>query len=145
MATNDTAFAAALRACRGQFLIVGLFSGAANLLQLAIPLYTMQVFDRVLAARSADTLLWLTLSALSAPPWCMDQRCGRSTASWRPALFRAHAMRTYSGRPRSSMRFSASAAIATSVARRLSVCERSPSPITRFQRPISASTKARQL
>jgi Transposase zinc-ribbon domain len=37
------------------------------------------------------------------------------------------------------------AAIATSVARRPSVCERSPSPITRFQRPISASTKARQL
>jgi ABC-type protease/lipase transport system fused ATPase/permease subunit len=66
MATNDTAFAAALRACRGQFLAVGLFSGAVNLLQLTIPLYMVQVFDRVLAARSADTLLWLTLVALAA-------------------------------------------------------------------------------
>jgi Transposase DDE domain len=65
--------------------------------------------------------------------------------AWSPTRVPGHAMRTYSGRPRSSMRFSAPAAIATSVARRPSVCERSPSPITRFQRPISASTKARRL
>jgi ABC-type protease/lipase transport system fused ATPase/permease subunit len=64
--TTDTALSAALRACRGQFLAVGLFSGAVNLLQLTIPLYMMQVFDRVVAARSADTLLWLTLIALAA-------------------------------------------------------------------------------
>ncbi len=65
--------------------------------------------------------------------------------AWSPTRVPGHAMRTYSGRPRSSMRFSASAAMATSVARRPSVRERSPSPMTRFQRPISASTKARQL
>jgi ATP-binding cassette, subfamily C, type I secretion system permease/ATPase len=65
-ATTDTALSAALRACRGQFLAVGLFSGAANLLQLAIPLYTVQAFHRMLAARSADSLLWLTLLAPAA-------------------------------------------------------------------------------
>ena len=37
------------------------------------------------------------------------------------------------------MRFSTSAAMATSTAWRPSVCERSPSPITRFQREMSAS------
>ena len=45
---------------------------------------------------------------------------------------RAHSMRTYSGRPRSSMWFSTPTAMATSVACRPSVCERSVSPITRL-------------
>ncbi len=56
-----------------------------------------------------------------------------------------HAMRTYSGRPRSSMRFSTSAAIATSVACRSFVCERNPSPMTRFHRDASDSTRATHL
>src|SRR4051812_46912756 len=56
-----------------------------------------------------------------------------------------HATRTYSGRPSSSIRFSTLAAIATSLACRPSVCERSPSPITRFHLEMSASTRARQL
>src|SRR4051812_41936526 len=54
-------------------------------------------------------------------------------------------MRTYSGRPRSSMRFSTSAAMDTSVACRPSVRDRRPSPMTRFQRATSDSTRARQL
>ncbi|SDE64711.1 hypothetical protein SAMN04487779_10842 [Belnapia rosea] len=62
-----------------------------------------------------------------------------------PAHVRDHAMRTYSGRPSSSIRFSTPAAMATSVACRPSVCERSPSPMTRFHREISAPTRARQL
>ena len=41
------------------------------------------------------------------------------------------------------MRLSACTAMATSVARRSSVRERSASPITRFQRPIAASTLER--
>src|SRR3954464_2649330 len=53
-------------------------------------------------------------------------------------------MRTYSGHPSSNIRFSTSAAMA-SLAYRSSVCERSPSPMTRFQREISHSTRARQL
>ena len=49
-----------------------------------------------------------------------------------PILARGHAMRTDSGRPSSSMRFSTPTAMATSVACRPSVCERSVSPITRL-------------
>ena len=55
-----------------------------------------------------------------------------------PTRVPGHAMRTYSGRPSSSIRFSTSAAMATSVACRPSVWKRSPSPMTRFQREISA-------
>jgi hypothetical protein len=62
-----------------------------------------------------------------------------------PAHVRDHAMRTYSGRPNSSIRFSTLAAIATSVVWRPSVCDRSPSPMTRFHLEISASIKARLL
>src|SRR3954462_4400588 len=62
-----------------------------------------------------------------------------------PTRVQDHTMRTYSGRPSSSIRFSTSAAMATSLACRPSVCERSPSPMTRFQREMSDSTRARQL
>jgi hypothetical protein len=44
----------------------------------------------------------------------------------------AHARRTDSGRPSSSIRFRARTAMATSVARRQSIREQSPSPITRL-------------
>src|SRR4051794_36437173 len=47
----------------------------------------------------------------------MDRGCGRAE----PRPCRGHAMRTYSGHPSSSIRFSTSAAIATSVACRPSV------------------------
>jgi len=50
-----------------------------------------------------------------------------------------HAVRTCSGRPRSNMRFSTSAAMATSVSCRPSVWKRSASPITRLKRAMSAS------
>src|SRR6478609_10296065 len=72
---------------------------------------------------------------------CTDGQC-RCTE---PRPCRGHTMRTYSGRPSSSMRFSTLTAMATSLACRPSVCERSLSPITRFQREMSASTRARQL
>ena len=61
-----------------------------------------------------------------------------------PTRVPGYAMRTYSGRPSSSIRFRTLAAMATSLACRPSVCERSPSPRTRFQREISHSTRARQ-
>jgi hypothetical protein len=57
-----------------------------------------------------------------------------------PNLIFRHTRRTCFGRPSSSMRFST--AMATSVARRRSVCERSASPVTRLKRLMSASTRA---
>jgi len=56
----------ALRACRKQFFLVGVFSGVVNLLQLTTSVYMMQVFDRVLASRSLDTLYFLSLIAIGA-------------------------------------------------------------------------------
>src|SRR4051812_22387598 len=62
-----------------------------------------------------------------------------------PTRVAGYAVRTYSGRPKSNIRFRTLVAMATSVACRPSVCERSPPPITHFQRAISASPRARQL
>jgi ATP-binding cassette subfamily C protein/ATP-binding cassette subfamily C protein EexD len=55
----------ALQTCRRAFILVAVFSAVINLLFLTIPLYLMQVFDRVLTSRSFDTLLYLTLIALA--------------------------------------------------------------------------------
>ena len=57
---------AARRASLRPLLVTGLFSVAVNLLVLTGPLYMMQVFDRVLASRSVDTLIYLTAVALFA-------------------------------------------------------------------------------
>ena len=63
---TETPLARAMAACRAQFIAVGLFSGVVNLLQLTVSLYMMQVFDRVLATRNLNTLLYLTLIAIAA-------------------------------------------------------------------------------
>jgi len=56
----------ALRACRQALVVVGGFSLVMNLLMLAMPLYMMQVFDRVLTGQNLDTLAFLTLLAVVA-------------------------------------------------------------------------------
>jgi PrtD family type I secretion system ABC transporter len=60
------AIAAALGECRRAFLAVGLFSLCLNLLLLAVPLYSFQIFDRVLTSRSQDTLILLSIAAVGA-------------------------------------------------------------------------------
>lgn len=45
-------------------MVAALFGVIANVLMLAVPLYALQVMDRVLASRSLDTLLVLTLGVL---------------------------------------------------------------------------------
>jgi ABC-type protease/lipase transport system fused ATPase/permease subunit len=55
----------AWRRCRPALIAAALFSGILNLLTLALPLHSMQVMDRVLASRSQDTLIFLTLAALA--------------------------------------------------------------------------------
>src|SRR6478672_7661884 len=64
--TSQTPLQRALRACRKQFLLVGVFSGVVNLLQLTTSVYMMQVFDRVLATRVLDTLVYLSIIAIGA-------------------------------------------------------------------------------
>jgi ATP-binding cassette subfamily C protein/ATP-binding cassette subfamily C protein EexD len=60
----DTPLRRALAACRKQFILVGVFSGVVNMLQLTTSIYMMQVFDRVLATRILDTLLYLSIIAV---------------------------------------------------------------------------------
>src|SRR4051812_37386479 len=63
---TQTPLQRALGACRKQFILVGVFSGVVNLLQLTTSIYMMQVFDRVLASRILDTLYYLSGIAIAA-------------------------------------------------------------------------------
>jgi ATP-binding cassette subfamily C protein len=56
----------AWRSCRRSLIAVGLFSIAINVLMLTVPLYMIQVFDRVLSSGSVDTLIMLSVVALGA-------------------------------------------------------------------------------
>ncbi len=60
-----------------------------------------------------------------------------------PSLAWGQAMRTEIGRPRSSIRLSAWMATSTSVARRWSMRERSPSPTTCLNLPMVTSARVR--
>jgi ATP-binding cassette subfamily C protein PrsD len=54
----------ALRACRGAFVGVGLFSGMINILMLTGAIFMLEVYDRVLPSRSIPTLVGLAILAL---------------------------------------------------------------------------------
>ncbi|HEX6979324.1 MAG TPA: type I secretion system permease/ATPase, partial [Alphaproteobacteria bacterium] len=45
---------------------IGAFSFFVHLLVLAVPLYSLQVYDRILSSRSEETLVWLTLITVLA-------------------------------------------------------------------------------
>lgn len=64
--TDRNVIRGALRQCRPAFLWIAGFSAVINVLMLTVAIYMMQVYDRVLTSRSTDTLLFLTLAALSA-------------------------------------------------------------------------------
>lgn len=55
-----------MSACCRALLFVAIFSFFVNLLMLVVPLYMLQLFDRVILGRSEATLLYLTLIALFA-------------------------------------------------------------------------------
>lgn len=57
---------AALGATRADWVHVGIFSAAVNLLMLTGSLYMLQVYDRVLTSRSTATLVGVSLIALAA-------------------------------------------------------------------------------
>jgi PrtD family type I secretion system ABC transporter len=54
---------AALSACRFGYVVVLTFGFVINMLMLAMPLYMIQVFDRVLSSQHVETLLFLTVAA----------------------------------------------------------------------------------
>lgn len=55
-----------LKASYTSFFYVGIFSFIVNMLLLTVPLYMLQIFDRVLASQNYDTLIYLTLIAIGA-------------------------------------------------------------------------------
>jgi PrtD family type I secretion system ABC transporter len=55
-----------LKQCKSYFIHAAFFSLFINLLMLTLPLYMLQVFDRVITSRSGETLLMLTLAAVFA-------------------------------------------------------------------------------
>src|SRR5258705_4987089 len=61
MSPPQTPLEATLRACAGSLGLVLAYSCSYNLLLLAPSIYLLQIYDRVLSSRSADTLLMLTL------------------------------------------------------------------------------------
>jgi ATP-binding cassette, subfamily C, bacterial EexD len=66
MATERSTLREALRACRASMGTAMMFSFFINLLTLTVPLYIMEIFQRVLISRSAETLVLLTVMALIA-------------------------------------------------------------------------------
>src|SRR3954465_10624486 len=59
-------FLTALRACSPHFASAALFSFGVNILYLAMPIYMLQVYDRVLSSGSVPTLVMLTIALLLA-------------------------------------------------------------------------------
>jgi len=59
--SRQTPLEVALRACAGSLGLVFAYGCSYNLLLLAPSIYLLQIYDRVLSSRSADTLLMLTL------------------------------------------------------------------------------------
>jgi ABC-type protease/lipase transport system fused ATPase/permease subunit len=63
---TETVLSRMIGFCKTQLLLVGLFSGMVNLLQLTVSLYMMQIFDRVITTRNVNTLVYLSLIAGTA-------------------------------------------------------------------------------
>lgn len=61
---NSATYHATTAACRRVLSYAGFFSLFVNLLQLTVPIYMMQLLDRVLSSRSYETLGWLTVLAV---------------------------------------------------------------------------------
>lgn len=56
----------AIASCHSEIVSAAVFSFFINMLMLSMPLYMLQLFDRVLSSRSEETLILLTAAALGA-------------------------------------------------------------------------------
>ena len=74
------------------FVYAGLFSMFINLLQLVPVLYMLQIFDRVIASRSDETLVVLTIGAVLADIYRPNSKINRTEFD---ALFKAHSDEWY--------------------------------------------------
>ncbi len=62
---NSSFLKSTLAACKKAFIYVAIFSFFINLLYLIVPIYMLQIFDRVLPSFSYDTLIYLTIIAVA--------------------------------------------------------------------------------
>lgn len=60
-AGGDTLFSRTLKRCVGGLAAAAVFGIVVNILYLTVPIYTIEIYDRVLSSRSLDTLAMLTL------------------------------------------------------------------------------------
>ncbi len=61
----EAALKSVVAGCRKAFTAVGLFSLAINLLMLIVPLYMMQMYDRVISSGNVNTLVLLSIIAVA--------------------------------------------------------------------------------
>ena len=61
MVQNQFLLKQTLQACRRSFFYAFLFSFFINILMLAMPIYSLQVLDRVLSSFSIETLIFITI------------------------------------------------------------------------------------
>src|SRR5262249_52326867 len=64
--SHPTELERAMRACRSALAVCAMFSLAINVLMLTLPVYMLQVYDRVLTTGRGETLVMLTLIATIA-------------------------------------------------------------------------------
>lgn len=64
--TDQSVIANTVAATRNSVIAVAVISLFVNLLMLTVPLYMLQLFDRVLASRSEPTLIYLSIAAVGA-------------------------------------------------------------------------------
>jgi ABC-type protease/lipase transport system fused ATPase/permease subunit len=85
--SGDDSLAVAFRPVLALFRPMLVLSGIVNIMTLAVSMFTMQIYDRVLTSQSKDTLFYLTLAvvlaaALSALMDSARQQAAAKGASW---------------------------------------------------------------
>lgn len=66
MSSHNKTLVGVLQITKHTLIIVGIFSFFTNILMLTVPIYMMQLYDRVLTTRSYETLFYLSLMAVTA-------------------------------------------------------------------------------
>src|SRR5207237_7263665 len=78
---------AALVSLKPVFYYLMFFSAVSNVFALAIPLYSLQVLDRVITSGSMETLLWLTVITLAVMAAVTVIQMARSAVMQRLSLW----------------------------------------------------------
>lgn len=109
--SNSNPLSAAFKSLRPVFAYVVFFSLVSNVFTLAIPLYSLQVLDRVITSGSMETLLWLTVITLAVMAAVTIIQIARSAVMQRVNLWLDHTLQD--SLVKRSIRLSANAANGT--------------------------------